>query len=226
MSVAVFNTAKAVEVLAHIEDVRETNDKISHSQRNWGSASVSTEDLDKVYDSKTQKLIGYGSCNTSHCFAGWTAQLSGEKLIWNIVDRGMPSSFVELSAEFVEGGNTISSSAIKHLGIPVPGSTCEHPECRDLVSSYEVETVKRLRELHPEWDFDEDWPELFSPRLSLPSMYRIIAHYADLTVEELHDLVDAEREKWRLKNLFALKRVQMASEEPVKAPVSAEEVVA
>ena len=106
-----FNIEKAVEVLAQIEYTPQ-----AYNQRMWGRSKTGEPVKgDPIVDSNGN-VVGYGSCNTAFCFAGWAAQLDG----WTLSFRQTAISG-RYDAHIASKGDDrqpISGIGVQLLGIP------------------------------------------------------------------------------------------------------------
>ena len=195
-----FNTALAVKVLAHIEDLNDSDTRIEHNQTVWSQVSVPSQIYDAIYDKKTGKLAGYGSCGTAGCFAGWTTHLDGLSIRYYPVERGpaflqgllaKPAQDILLIADEVEDGRSISRAACDALGIHVPEVTfdCYHEE-------YDSTEDCRCELSESGWDYDENMPLMFNAGNDMDMLYGYVAEYSGRKVQEIRDMVAEEREKF------------------------------
>lgn len=81
-----FNLSNAVELMARIE-IESLNGR--WNQEEWGqlladdSSEISlTEDHDLIVDSVTNLPVGWGTCGSGMCAAGWANTLAGNRMIW------------------------------------------------------------------------------------------------------------------------------------------------
>ena len=147
------------------------------------------EKLDAVYDEKTQEFVGFGTCNTAMCFAGWATTLRDVKLAWALdrsagVDDGVPEGMLLLDCNYTQDGQTIQNAAMDLLGIESP-SQDELVECFKKVD--EDEDYE-----HPTWDLDAEAPHLFNYQASIEELYEHVALLADLDPVVLVKMVNEE----------------------------------
>jgi hypothetical protein len=107
-----FNLDLAVSVLTHIELTREGRAGGEWAQDSWGVIyDLNSVDGDVLVDEETNTVIGYGTCGTAMCFAGWALTLSRVKMLW---EAGGPQSWI---ATRTADGDEIPDRAARLLGI-------------------------------------------------------------------------------------------------------------
>ena len=208
-----FNTPLAVKVLAHIEELNDNDDELQHRQVMWGVVVAEAEKMDRIYDEETGELVGLGSCQTAMCFGGWTCTLEGVKLVWEEIDDGSSSNVgdmmgaTEVDRVLVANETTenelISDAACRLLGIKVPKECSFDTAMEDCAQNYEEQFYGGEMVVEcgcdpydPNWNYDEDFPHLFDADNDLGDLYAYVADYAEITVDELMDLVTEERERY------------------------------
>jgi len=195
-----FNTALAVKVLAHIEDLNEYDTNHRHDQALWSTVSLPRKTFEKVFDKETGALAGYGSCGTAGCFAGWTMHLEGIALHYHVTEApgfarllGYSKSDVLLFADEAMDGRSVSVAACEALGVHIP---VIDPECYHEYEDYGRDTDCSCELNQPHWNYEESIPDLFNGGNTLSQIYEYVAVYAALTLGELHNMVADEREKY------------------------------
>lgn len=140
------NKELIIKVLAHIEDLNESDLKAEHDQDQWGLSFFRGGDWDRVFTPEGEFRAEI--CDTVHCAAGWACVIEGVKLQWTPATSKSnallnPNRFVEVNASCVapEGENpymTISRKGAELLGLTHHQAREAFYESHDLADLYEV----------------------------------------------------------------------------------------
>lgn len=186
---AEFNTPLAVKVLASIEESLAWDDwkGPTWNQSRWGVIynedripEEASEDgrgtrlLDAIVD-VDDNLVGWGTCGTAMCFAGWALSHEKVKISWVQFDRSG-----QFHGDMTSDGEEVPEVAMERLGISRPtcddGEGCYCGECGDCAL----------------WDHSDGMPRLFSARNTLADIYSIISDHSGLSETELREMVQTQ----------------------------------
>lgn len=177
-----FRTDRAVKVLAHIHLSKPVDDDksvkpgtLAWNQGQWGEISVTDDQISNLFtplpeDNETWYGDGFfvkpgGVVVDDSC--GTAGCLAGWALMLSGVQQAwLPyaheDGYTVLELQGTVDGRSVHKFAIEWLGIEFTST------------------------------FGENWPNIFKPSNDYDDLLEYVANYADLTVTELEELVDAE----------------------------------
>lgn len=158
-----FNLDLAVKVLAQIERT-----SAAHDQQTWGRGSRS-EILDAIVDAASGELIGYGTCGTAQCYAGWALTITDTPMRW------LPGLSSEWRAYTAADGTEVSATAMRLLGLDA------NELCPEWTEEDDCERENCA------WSHGAGYPQMFETYLTLDDLYEWVSRFSRLSVEEVRN---------------------------------------
>jgi hypothetical protein len=147
------NLERAVLMMARVEIARING---HHDQTNWYQITVLDGTLpegeDLIVDEKTGQVVGYGSCATGRCAAGWALHDDPDTHL-----RWTPVTANTLRAYDTKDGRSVPMAACDWLGI-------------DWLYDGDGEYDER-------WNYSDDMPRLFDTDNNINDLYAFLAQW-------------------------------------------------
>jgi hypothetical protein len=144
-----------------------------YDQTTWGRLDgIDTPRGGDIVVDEHGEPIGFGTCGTARCAAGWALYDSPHKVVWEQVGR-------TLYADVVSDGMEVPEAACEWLGIEPPADSSTHdPDDENFTESDD------------RWNYEENAPRLFDARNTLEDVYDLLMEWMpDITREQFDGMV-------------------------------------